>query len=119
MNSDPSNVAPVNNGNAEESKLPPRSIAIQIVYLILGIISALIVIRTILLALGANAANGFVNFIYKLSEPLVRPFLSMFSTEINYKVGRFEYESIVAIIVYCVIAAILVAIIRLGRRTRM
>jgi uncharacterized protein YggT (Ycf19 family) len=101
----------------EETKLPPRSAAIQVVYILFSILAAIIILRVILVGAGANPANGFVDFIYNISEPFVKPFLTMFDREIVYKVGRFEYESIIALIVYGIVAAIIASILRIGRRT--
>lgn len=101
----------------EETKLPPRSAAIQVLYILFSILAAVIILRVILVGAGANANNGFVDFIYNVSEPLVKPFLTMFDREIVYDVGRFEYESIIALIVYAVVVAIVASVIRIGRRT--
>src|SRR4051812_27335815 len=47
----------------------------QILWFVIGLIIALIALRFVLLALGANPANGFATFIYGLSHLFVAPFL--------------------------------------------
>ena len=75
----------------------------QAIYLIFGIIEALLVIRFVLKLLGANPEAGFASFIYRVSAPLVAPFVGLFgSPQVNGMV--LELESIVAIVVYGLIA---------------
>jgi uncharacterized membrane protein len=75
----------------------------QAIYLIFGIVEALIVIRFVLRLLGANAEAGFASFIYRISTPLVAPFGGLFGTpQLNGMV--LELEALVAIIVYGLVA---------------
>ena len=101
-----------------EPTVSPRSFAAQVIYLVLTVIAALLAIRFVLTATGANKGNGFVDFIYSLSNPLVRPFYGIFQSDFVYADGtaRFEYEVILALVVYALIALILVKIIGLGKR---
>jgi hypothetical protein len=75
----------------------------QIVYFIFGIIEALLAIRFVLLALGANEASGFVRLIYGLSRPFVLPFLGIFG-EPSLGASVLEWASLVGIIVYALVA---------------
>ena len=52
----------------------------QAIYLIFGIVEALLAIRFVLKLLGANAEAGFASFIYRISDPLVAPFVGLFGT---------------------------------------
>ena len=101
-----------------ERTVSGRSFVAQIIYLILTVIVALLGIRFILSLLGANRANGFADFIYSLSNPLVKPFYGLINNDFVYGngTGRFEYESIIAIIVYTIVALILVKLVSLGKR---
>jgi hypothetical protein len=75
----------------------------QAIYLIFGIIEALLVIRVALKLLGANAEAGFASLIYRLSAPLVAPFVGLFGTsQLNGMVV--EPEALVAIVVYGLVA---------------
>jgi hypothetical protein len=75
----------------------------QAIYLIFGIVEALIIIRFVLRLLGANAEAGFASFIYRASTPLVAPFVGLFATpQVNGMV--LELEALVAIVVYGLVA---------------
>jgi YGGT family len=75
----------------------------QAIYLIFGIVEAVLVIRFVLKLLGANAEAGFASLIYRISAPLVVPFGGLFGTpQLNGMV--LELESIVAIVVYGLVA---------------
>jgi hypothetical protein len=75
----------------------------QIIYYLFGAIEALLGIRFILLALGANEASGFVRFIYGLSRPFVLPFQGIFG-EPTLGASVLEWASLVGIIVYALVA---------------
>src|SRR5918912_3355348 len=76
---------------------------VQAIYLVFGIIEALIAIRLVLRALGANADAGFAQFIYGVTAPLVAPFAGLFG---NPQAGGsvLELHSIVALVVYALVA---------------
>jgi hypothetical protein len=75
----------------------------QAIYLIFGVIEALIAIRFVLRLLGANAEAGFASLIDRLSTPLVAPFVGLFGTpQLNGYV--LELEALVAIVVYGLVA---------------
>ncbi len=93
----------------------PRSVAAQLIYLISGVITALLVMRLILALLGANTANAFAQFIYSVTLPLVAPFFGLFNYRVQYGVSRFEFETIIAIVVYGFVAWLLVRLLSLGR----
>jgi len=84
----------------------------QILYFIFGVIEALLAIRFVLLALGANEASGFVRLIYGLSRPFVLPFQGIFG-EPALGASVLEWSSLVGIIVYALIAYGLARLIEL------
>ncbi len=84
--------------------------AAQIVYLILGIGEALMIARVALKLLAANADVGFVRFVYGVSAPLVAPFQGIFATPTSQS-NVLELSSLVAIVVYAVIAWALVRVV--------
>jgi hypothetical protein len=84
----------------------------QIVYFIFGMIEALLAIRFVLLALGANEASGFVRLIYGLSRPFVLPFLGIFG-EPTLGASVLEWASLVGIVVYALVAYGLARLIEL------
>jgi hypothetical protein len=75
----------------------------QIIYFVFGVIEALLAVRFVLLALGANEASGFVRLIYGLSRPFVLPFQGIFG-EPTLGASVLEWASLVGIIVYALAA---------------
>ncbi|HZC04933.1 MAG TPA: YggT family protein [Ktedonobacterales bacterium] len=89
----------------------------QLIYVVFGIGIALIVIRIILKALAANPGAGFTSFLYSVTNPLVAPFQGIFATPQTSAGSVFELSSVIAIIVYALIAWALVRLIEImGRR---
>ena len=102
----------------QETVSPAFGIA-WVVYIILGIGVGLIVIRVILKALAANTGAGFTRFVYGITDPLVAPFQGIFATRHAGTGGIFEFSSIVAIVVYVLVAWAIVRLAALAgsRRT--
>jgi hypothetical protein len=86
------------------SKVDAGLVARRIVYYVAGVIIALLVLRIILLLLAANQGSAFVDFIYALSGFFAWPFFGIFSYQPSYGQSTFELSSIVAIVVYALIA---------------
>ncbi len=76
---------------------------IQAIYLVFGLIEALLAIRFVLRALGANAAAPFAQFIYQITGPLVAPFVGLFGNA-QADGSVIESATIVAFIVYALLA---------------
>ena len=92
------------------------NLAARIVWYIAGILLVLLGLRFILTLLGANTTNGFANFIYNTSHPFVSPFFSLFNYH-NYTYGtsRFEVYTLVAMLVYALIAWGIAKLVTLNR----
>lgn len=76
---------------------------VQAIWLVFGLIEALLLIRFVLRALGANQQADFARFIYNLSSGFVAPFANLFGTP---QVGgaALEFTTLVAMIVYAIVA---------------
>jgi uncharacterized protein YggT (Ycf19 family) len=100
-------------------EVSPASRIAQIVYVVFGIVIALIIIRVILKALAANTGAAFTGFIYGVTDPLVAPFQGIFATPPPSNGSVFEFSSVVAIVVYALVAWAIVRLIEIagGRRT--
>lgn len=99
-------------------EVSPASRVAQLVYVVAGVIIMLIVIRIILKALAANPGAGFTSFLYGVTGPLVAPFQGIFATPQTSTGSVFELSSVVAIIIYALIAWALVRLIALMARRR-
>ena len=82
-----------------------QNIVERVVWFVTGVLLVLLAFRFLLSLLGANAANGLANFVYSVSQPFVAPFFSLFSyNNYSYGVSRFEVYTLVAMVVYAVVA---------------
>lgn len=73
--------------------------ATQLIWLLLGILEALLGLRIFLKLIGANPVNPFAAFLYKLTELFVFPFAGLTSTP---AVGNMvlEISTLIAMLVY-------------------
>lgn len=90
----------VKSSQAVDSKI----ILKRIVWYIAGVIIALLLLRIVLLLLAANQGSGFVDFIYGLSGFFAAPFYGIFSYQPSYGQSTFEISSVVAIVIYALVA---------------
>jgi uncharacterized protein YggT (Ycf19 family) len=92
------------------------NVAARIIWFVGGVIIALLALRFLLRLLGANPSNGFADFIYSLSYPFAAPFFGLFNYSENLASGRFEFETLIALLVYALIAWALARLVTLGKR---
>lgn len=93
-----------------------RDTRFAVVYYLLNIVEALLLLRLVMKLLGANAGNGFVNGIYTITNPLVSPFAGIFHTPVTSAGTVVEWSTIVAMIVYALIAYAIVQLLRIATR---
>ncbi|MGV8981418.1 YggT family protein [Clostridium sp.] len=89
----------------------------KIVYYVLGIIEAFFAFRLIFKLLGANDGNAFVSLIYSVSGALLAPFSGIFRTAVSKGIETksvLEPATIIAMIVYAVIAYAIVRLIEIS-----
>lgn len=91
----------------------------QAIFLIFGILEGLLLIRFVLGLLGANPAAGFAQFIYGITGPFLAPFVGLFGQP-NFEGMVFEWNALVAILVYILLAGLLVKLVWfvMGNRQR-
>jgi hypothetical protein len=83
---------------------------VEAIYLLFGVVNALIGMRVILRALGANPESPFAAFVYWVSAPFLTPFVGLFPpTPLDG--GVLEWHAIVALIVYALVAWILARLV--------
>ena len=86
------------------------------IYYILGVIEVLLAFRLMFKLLGANAGNGLVNALYTITKGLIAPFWGIFSIFAKRSTAVsvvFEPATILAMIIYAVIALGIVNLIKL------
>ena len=87
----------------------------QIVWYLLGLLQVLLVFRFILKLTGANPEAGFTSFIYNITWPFANPFLAVFPTT-TVQNGVFEWTTLLAMLVYWLIATGIVRLLLMGKR---
>lgn len=75
----------------------------QVIWYLLGVVESLLAFRFVLKFIGASPASGFASLIYSLSAPLAVPFLGVVAPSVT-GTNVFEWSTIIAIIVYFLIA---------------
>lgn len=87
--------------------------ATQAIYLVFGLLESLIAIRFVLRLLGANPDAGFAEFIYGITRGFLAPFNGLFGTP-SFEGSVLEIHSIVAIVVYALVAWLIVKVVWLA-----
>ena len=85
--------------------------AVQVIWLVAGIITALLAIRFTLKLLGASLQSGFVTFTYSLTDLFVAPFRAIFAVSSG-QAATVDVAALVAIVVYALAGWGLVAIVK-------
>jgi uncharacterized protein YggT (Ycf19 family) len=85
---------------------------VRIVWFVVGILLVLLAFRFVLL--GANPNNGFANFIYSVSYPFAAPFFGLFGYTLKYGISRVELSTLVAMVVYALIAFGITTLLTIG-----
>ncbi len=75
-----------------------------VTYFILGVLEVIMLLRLIFRLLGANQDNSFITFLYGLSHIFVGPFNGIFNDQAIGRAGVFETSTLVAMLVYALIA---------------
>jgi len=86
------------------------------IYYILGLIEVLLLFRFMFKLLGANPNNGFVSFLYSLAGIFIAPFTGIFNSYVSQGLSAksiLEPATLIAMIVYAVIAWGIVGLIRI------
>lgn len=79
-------------------------VAQRIIWYIAGFIITMLALRLVLLMLAANQGNPFVDFVYAVSGFFAWPFFGIFGYQPTYGQFTFEVSTVVAIIVYALVA---------------
>lgn len=89
-------------GSEVVSSFNPGWRAVQLVYLVFGVIDGLLIIRLILKLLGANPTAAFSNWVYNVTNFFNAPFHNILPT-IGTEQSQLEMSVVLAIIVYALI----------------
>lgn len=90
----------------------------KLVNVLAMLLLGMLAIRMLLSLLGANRSNSFADFTYDLTNPFVAPFRNLFGIDTEIGVGRFEIETLVAILVYGLLAWAILRLLDVPRADR-
>jgi uncharacterized protein YggT (Ycf19 family) len=97
------------NGAAPDSssqvvrRLTPARRAIEVIYLVFGIVDVVLLTRLVLKLLAANPHAGFTSFVYGVSDSLMVPFRGILPTTAVTGRSVFELSVVIAIIIYSLV----------------
>ncbi len=103
---------PIREASMVKSSTPARR-AMEIIYLVFGVINAVLLIRLVLKLLGANAHAGFAQFTYGLTDFFLAPFKGLLPTIVSGQ-SVLELSLIFAILIYSLIALGLVRLVAIS-----
>jgi len=92
------------------SGLNPARRAVELIYLIFGVIVGLLIIRLVLKVLGANPAAGFTSFDYNSTAFFLAPFRNLLPAVGNSQ-SQLEMSVVVAVFVYLLIGWVLARLV--------
>ena len=95
-------VMPADSSSEVVSTTNPGWRAVQLIYLVFGVIDGLLLIRMVLKLLGANPHAGFSNWLYNVTDIFLAPFRNLLPT-IGNEQSQLEMSLVVAILVYALI----------------
>jgi uncharacterized protein YggT (Ycf19 family) len=99
-------LAPVREASIARTSTPARRVT-EAIYLLFGIIDALLLIRLVLKLMGANSRAGFASLTYGVTDFFLAPFRGLLPTYVSGQTV-FELSLIIAILIYSLIALALV-----------
>ena len=88
-----------------------RTIVTNIIYGIFALAEFILGLRLILKLFGANASNGFVQWVYETSGAILDPFRNIFPTRVFESTFILEFSTLFAMILYAVIGMLLIWLI--------
>ena len=80
---------------------------VRAIYLVFGLVEALLLIRFVLRALAADADAGFARAVYAITDVLVAPFIGLFGTSQISTGAALEVSTLIALIVYAAVGWLL------------
>jgi len=102
-NDKPAAPAPPVESSSVVSTFNPGRRAMDLIYLVFGVIDGLLLIRLVLKLLGANTTAAFTQWVYNVTDFFLAPFRNLLPA-IGNNQSQLEMSVIVAILVYALVA---------------
>ena len=93
-----------------------QNVAARVIWFIAGVMLVMLGFRFLFALLGANPGNGFADFLFDVTRPLVSPFINLFRYD-DYTVGvsTFEVYTLVAMLFYSLVAYGIARLVTINR----
>lgn len=82
-----------------------------------GVVIVLLALRLVLAWIGSNVSSGFAHFIVSVTNPMVAPFTGLVHYSPTTSLSGSQVLTVIAIVVYLIVAWLLVKLVTLGRAT--
>jgi len=90
---------------------------VQIIDVFVTIVLGFLVFRFVLKLFGASSSSGFVDWMYRTTKPLIAPFKGAFPSPVIERGLVFEFNTLLAIVVYALLGWLLVSLVDLVARS--
>ena len=88
-----------------------KTLATNFINLFTVIVEGFLLLRFALKLFGANAQNGFVDWVYDMSAVLLSPFRGIFPTTVFENQFVLEFSTLFAMLMYLIIGLLLLALV--------
>lgn len=88
-----------------------NSLMTSFINLFVLIVESFLGLRFLLKLLGANEDNGFVSWVYSMSDVLLEPFRGIFPTRLFENTFVFEFSTLFAMLMYGIAGMLLLALV--------
>jgi len=88
-----------------------RYVVNSFLYFFFVLVEGFLGLRFVLKLFGASSANGFVSWIYEMSDVLLQPFRDIFPIKVFENTYVLEFSTLFAMLMYAVGALLLLAVI--------
>lgn len=88
-----------------------RYVATNLLNFFTAVVESILGLRFLLKLFGANANNGFVDWVYEMSAVLLEPFRGIFPAKVFENQYVFEFSTLFAMLMYAIVALLLMWLI--------
>lgn len=88
-----------------------RYLTNNLLYIFFALVETFLGLRFILKLFGASSTNGFVNWVYEMSDVLLQPFRDIFPIKVFENTYVLEFSTIFAMLMYAIAALLIVAVL--------
>lgn len=89
----------------------PKDMTMKVTHIFVSVVSAALGLRFVLKLFGANASNGFVSWVYEMSDVLLAPFRGIFPSHVFENQYVLEFSTLFALVVYMVFGLFVLMVI--------